>query len=99
MVRLPIFRLLLQTLQQHLFNNKLIVVGVRKVILLYINVHNDDDAYSTKLPTTTYKSLMFDLGFMLTLAYVVRNFMKTTLRNQNCEISVRIIKVMICEGG
>ncbi len=42
---------------------------------------------------------MFDLGFMLTLAYVVRNFMKTTLRNQNCEISVRIIKVMICEGG
>lgn len=81
MVRLPIFPLLLQILQQHLLHNKLIVVGVRKVILLYINVHNDDYAYSTKLPTTTYKSLMFDLGFMLTLAYGVGNFMKTTFMN------------------
>jgi hypothetical protein len=99
MVRLPIFPLLLQTLQQHLLHKKLIVVGVKNVILLNINVHNDDDAYSTKLPTTTYKLLMFDLGFMLTLAYGVGNFMKTTLRNQNCEISVRIIKVVICEGG
>jgi hypothetical protein len=96
MVRLPIFPLLLQTLQQPLLHNKLILIGVRKVILLYINVHND--AYSTKLPTTTYKSLMFDLGFILTLAYGVGNFMKTTLRNQNCEICLRIIKVMICEG-
>jgi hypothetical protein len=67
--------------------------------LLYINVHNDDDAYSTKLRTTTHKPLMFDLGCMLTLAYVVGNSMKTTLRNQNCEISVRIIKAMIFEGG
>ncbi len=99
MVRLPIFPLLLQTFQQQLLHNKFIVVCVRKVILLYVNVQNDDDAYSTKLPTPTYKSLMFDLGFMLTLAYGVGNFMKTTIRNQNCEISVRIIKVMICEGG
>jgi hypothetical protein len=67
--------------------------------LLYINVHNDDDAYSSKLPTTTHKSLMFDLGCMLTLAYGVVNSMKTTLSNQNCEISVRIIKTVICEGG